>query len=652
MKVKTSPWIRRTLNALPKTLYETYDRMLVAIDDLYFEQTLRALQWLSLSKEVLTASQLAEAMSLDSTGTPAMDEDQRITVESILDVLPDFIAVLEHLNAPKSVDKEDVNGNEGENGDSNRHLLDSSPLKRLLHPRDTLRLAHFSIKEYLTSNDVRTGNAHRFALTEPERLCFFRRASLAYLISYVDSERRTGTEEDSALFPLLDYTLEYHHWYPSPEAQCACNDEADHVEMELALLTSKQRLNRWNTADDYDSPQPSAAFISSNKDEVSSLYVACLLGLHSSARRLIEKGEKPDLDEGYFGTPLQAALYKGHWRIAELLVENGADVNHRESHEMGSPLQAAVSNPENPAWQVQEAVSWLLRKHADPKQQGGKWGTALYAASLWGFEGAVRALVDAGAEVNAVGGEYGTALQAASYQCYVSIVKILLDAGAALNATGVGKGSALRGAACASTGELVRMLLDAGADVNASGDKHGTALQAASASLQGGEEIVSMLLHAGAKVNAASVETTTALQAASSESNKRIVRMLLDAGAEVNAVGGKEGTALQRASARRDGKQIVRMLLNAGAEVNAVGGWHGTALGAAHAFNRNKIAELLLGHGAKKLAYCEKCAWMGPNCPRCFDGDSEGSDDPEDRDGLEGCEDCENLGIRRKSPEV
>ncbi|KEZ43579.1 hypothetical protein SAPIO_CDS4505 [Scedosporium apiospermum] len=63
-------------------------------------------------------------------------------------------------------------------------------------------------------------------------------------------------------------------------------------------------------------------------------------------------------------------------------------------------------------------------------QGGGRFGNALQAASLGGYEAVARLLLEKGADVNAQGGYYGNALQGASSRGHEAIVRLLLEKGA------------------------------------------------------------------------------------------------------------------------------------------------------------------------------------------------------------------------------
>ncbi|KAF7976050.1 hypothetical protein HWV62_7962 [Athelia sp. TMB] len=288
-----------------------------------------------------------------------------------------------------------------------------------------------------------------------------------------------------------------------------------------------------------------------------------------------------------FAPSLYYASTLGLTPLVGKLIDNGADLN-----ELGGKWDTALqaASHENHL----EITRLLLEKGADVNASGGEYGTALQAASYRGHLEIVRLLLEKGADVNAARGTYGTALQVASYRGNLEIALLLVEKGADINATGGMFGTALYAASCWGQLDIVRLLLEKGADINATGGQYGTALQAAS--YEGYLEIARLLLEKGADINAAGEKYGTALQAASRGGHLEIARLLLEKGADINATGGAYGTALQAAS--RGGQlEIARLLLEKGADVNATGGAYGTALQVASYRGNLEIALLLLEKG-------------------------------------------------------
>src|SRR2546421_1290710 len=69
--------LKKALHTLPKTLPDTYDRILLQIDEEYQEIALKVLQWLAYSVRPLTLDEVAEALAV-RIGTFTIDPDDRL----------------------------------------------------------------------------------------------------------------------------------------------------------------------------------------------------------------------------------------------------------------------------------------------------------------------------------------------------------------------------------------------------------------------------------------------------------------------------------------------------------------------------------------------------------------------------------------------
>ena len=131
----------------------------------------------------------------------------------------------------------------------------------------------------------------------------------------------------------------------------------------------------------------------------------------SAVRFLLAHGEALDsLGENY---DLNGAVFHGHWRLCEFLIENGADVNHALAESGERPLHAALCKPDRPAYA--HIVRILLAHGADSNaatKPGAETGcfmrdcrtrgeTPLHRAGAFGTEEAIDLLLAAGAAVDA-----------------------------------------------------------------------------------------------------------------------------------------------------------------------------------------------------------------------------------------------------------
>jgi ankyrin repeat protein len=124
---------------------------------------------------------------------------------------------------------------------------------------------------------------------------------------------------------------------------------------------------------------------------------------------------------------LGSACFHGHWRLAEFLIESGADVNHQAEDTGETPLHAALSKSNR--WKYTTVVRLLLAHGADPnrttipeRETGAfmrdcrtKGETPLHRAAAFGNEEDIEALLAAGARVDAKDANGDTPLSWASW---------------------------------------------------------------------------------------------------------------------------------------------------------------------------------------------------------------------------------------------
>ncbi|RDW60559.1 hypothetical protein BP6252_11942 [Coleophoma cylindrospora] len=609
------PTLRLEMGRLPKTLDETYARILQNIPDVHQVFAVKLLNWLLGAKRPPTLHEMVEVFAIETDSELKFDPDRRF---------PEPRDVL--LICPGMIDSvQTISSNTGE------HV-------------EELQLAHFSVQEYLISDRVsKEIKIYHIQIISVDVTIF--RDCLHYIWSISNNEDVSSNSFKA--FPLLRYALLYLIEHAKALGPVEKKDIALILELFRSKVTfssfvkqyNKEQGNNWTlrlaegtTLLYYLSDRgvhevvkellAAGADVNAQGGEYGNALQAASFGGHEEiVKQLLAAGADVNAQGGYFGNALQAASFGGHEEILKQLLAAGADVNaqggwysnalqaaseggHEEimkqllaagadvnvqGGEYSNALQAASEGGH------EEIVKQLLAAGADVNAQGGDYSNALRAASERGHEEIVKRLLAAGADVNAQGGWYGNALQAASFGGHEEIVKQLLAAGADVNAQGGYFGNALQAASFGGREEIVKQLLAAGADVNAQGGKYGNALQAASKG--GHEEIVKQLLAAGADVNAQGGYYSNALQAASFGGHEEIVKQLLAAGADVNAQGGDYGNALQAASERRH-EEIVKQLLAAGADVNAQGGWYGNALRSASKGGHEEIVKQLLAAGA------------------------------------------------------
>jgi ankyrin repeat protein len=522
--------VRQALRDLPNGLDETYIRMLLSIDPDYHHQVTFVLEWLAFSLRPLSIGELAEAFVTDPENSPPFGE-RLFTPEDMLEYLPGLVTTV------------------ATRYDNTR-----------AHNR--IRLAHFSIKEYLVSKRIRSSKASHFAIVEQEAHTHIAESCLAYHLQA--SETEIASPKTIEKYMLWEYAAQY--WARHLELLDRSSWTERLILWAMQVLTEKSAalLNTVRVSGPIIWGKPRWEWGDLKIDALAPpLYYTTVWNCCQLTSHLLHNGARIDDIGGEHGTALNAAAYLGHAALLQILLDANPDVNLRIER-YGTTLITAARGGDT------KIVKLLLQHGSDIDLQDDIWGAALQAAARHGHDEIACLLLARGADVNAQGGEYGNAMQAAAYCGLHYIIDLLIGYGAHINANGGKYGSALQAASYGAKWSglsTMSRLLELGADVNQQGGIYGNALQAASYGL-------------------------------GTRPSDR-VQLLLDHGAHVNAQGGRYGNALQAAVFSKGGLKIVRILLKSGADVSARGGQYGNALQAAVIYDCPEIVQLLLAHGAK-----------------------------------------------------
>ena len=359
--------LRQTLDSLPETLDETYDRILCQIDPLYKREVLHILQWLTCSLRPLFLDEVAEIVAFD------VDSDDKFNVENRLAEPEDVLNMCSSLVINIETNSDD---------DQKDNKADDIPANSTSRTRVMVRLAHFSVKEYLVSDRILTGSAAFFRIDEEASNTRIGATGLSCLLLY-DENQFPSVLEFSTEFPLARYSAEFWHKHLS-----AISGTASLSPLSLAteLFLSKDKFRNWISLWDLDGGISSISTVNSDsniywpcrsKESLgSTLYYAVLTGLKDLVKALIEvqkdrdsqvgatsdsKLKRPGSDDGsatlqymrknayvnarggILHTPLEAASVSGRMDIVELLMNNGADPNIYDGK--GIPRFPSMSSP-------------------------------------------------------------------------------------------------------------------------------------------------------------------------------------------------------------------------------------------------------------------------------------------------------------------
>ncbi|KAH9009930.1 hypothetical protein EDB83DRAFT_2273005, partial [Lactarius deliciosus] len=299
--------LRRILEELPKSLDETYKRILKEINNANREHAYRLLQCLAVASRPLRVEELAEVLAFDLStgGIPKLISDWRWEdqEEAVLSACSSLVSVI--------VD------------DGSR----------------VVQFSHFSVKEFLISDRLAscTEEVSRFYIPIETSHMIISQACLGVLLRLDDGTDRNCAEK----IPLVQYAAEFWDGHVAiGNVELHIVDALDHffdtdrphfsawvrIRRRIELLT----VSSIHFGPLRDVPPPAAP-----------LYYAARKGFRGLVERLIlEHPEQVNHLGGQYGTPLHASIIDGHIEVVQLLFAHGADINSR-SGDNWTPLHNA-----------------------------------------------------------------------------------------------------------------------------------------------------------------------------------------------------------------------------------------------------------------------------------------------------------------------
>jgi ankyrin repeat protein len=507
------PSIRRILRELPKTLDETYERMLMEIDEEKRRYANRLFQCLVISIRPLRVEELAELFAIlpNEESTPGFNIGWR----------------------PE---------------DPEAFILSAcSTLVSIVYVQDgkVVQFSHGSVREYLTSSRIANSApvSHFHILPKPAHTVLAR-ACLSVLLQLDDTINRTKIQN----FPLAWYAAE--HWLDHARFEDVSSDVRD--AMDCLFDKNKPHFAAWLWLYDVEKCRRRWRLsLHPMQPDTVPLYYAVMCGFRSLAQRLLEAHPRDvNARGGDHGTPLHAAVHQEDLDLVVLLLERGADMESRDRHDQtalyvasscgyaevvrslidrGADLNVECGN--RGGWfkakwtplHVASKNGWLevaglLLVHGTGVNHQDNWGkSALHIASRHASSNLVRLLLDHGANAYALDNWGETALHEASSYGRITVVKSLLEYGANVDAMSKWGMTPLHCAAIKGHLEVIHLLLDHDADVNAQNEDRRTALDLAS--LNGHVQVVEVLLKRSADPHARTRTGETHFQLASSSSS-------------------------------------------------------------------------------------------------------------------------------------
>lgn len=613
--------LKKSLVSLPKTLDETYTRILKNIPDEHKHHTVRILQFLTFSERPLQINEIVDAIAVQ-TEKARFDPENRMPVpEEISGYCSSLVAIVSSQNPRSGQTKTEI------------------------------QLAHFSVKEYLLSKEDK--GIFTDCLIRSNAEIDITRVVLVYLAS-LDGEYDPETDSDAWLpsrigdeFPFAGYCAKY--WMD--HARIAEQGSEDIREQVFQFISRSNEVAYLNCLTLFNPDMPWEDF-----PELESLgpplYYASLHELRYAVDRLISEGADANevCENTTYGYALRAACEERHVEVVRILLDGGVCVDTFGGENGSTALVTAVSEG------LEGVARQLLDRDADPNIKGSYYDTdfrdwaeshPLEIATSKGSETLVEMLLEKGADVNDENGVCPALISACS-EDHEEVVRLLLHHGATVTARNSDQDNALTVASQLGHKGVVHILLEHPSSDPCMQDVRNDALIHARPETKDGQMIIEELLDNGADINSLSTrygKKMTALECAvafgqeesgvlflaekgaslfrisytSSNSwtfrespdgsNKRLfqvacqhgwvdlVRFLLSRNTGVQHSRGLYGDGLQTASYWKH-EDIVKFLLSNGSDVDAEPGEYGNALHAASSRGHLGIVECLLEQDA------------------------------------------------------
>ncbi|KAF5401982.1 Ankyrin repeat domain-containing protein 17 [Paragonimus heterotremus] len=295
------------------------------------------------------------------------------------------------------------------------------------------------------------------------------------------------------------------------------------------------------------------------------LTLACHGGYTELVRLLLERGADREHRDKKSHTPLHTAVYANQRAVVAVLLDYGAEIESQVDRTKDTALSIACCHG------MLEIVEELLNRGANKEHRNISDYTPLSLAASSGHVEVIQLLLRHGAEINSrTGSKLGISpLMLASMNGHTNAVRLLLEHGSDINAhIETNRNTALTLACFQGRHAVVSLLVERKANIEHRAKTGLTPLmEAASGDYV---EVGMILLHHGADVNAAPVPSSrdTALTIAADKGNAKFVNLLLKKGAIVEARNKKGATPLWLAS-NGGHLEVVQSLIQYNADVNS-----------------------------------------------------------------------------------
>jgi ankyrin repeat protein len=292
------------------------------------------------------------------------------------------------------------------------------------HPA-IVQFSHESLKGFLTSSSSRLQTSSpekytsRYHFSSEAANATLARVCINVLLRIDDTADKTQLMENS---PLALYAAQ--NWVQHTRQGNAATENQG--VMERLFDPSKSHFDAWIWMHDVDKGQSRTMGSLAERPSQRSatpLYYAALCGFTELVKHLASLRPEDSHDShGYYGTPLHAASYMGHYGVVLALLDSDPMMVYKIGDNQ-APLHAAYYGKHKQL----EIIELLLKRGAHVDAKGTLDNTLLHCASLDGRTDVVKLLLENKADVSAKNKNGWTPLHQAALRGRLEVAKYLLN---------------------------------------------------------------------------------------------------------------------------------------------------------------------------------------------------------------------------------
>jgi ankyrin repeat protein len=289
-------------------------------------------------------------------------------------------------------------------------------------------------------------------------------------------------------------------------------------------------------------------------------------------------------------TPLFYAVKEGQFAIADVLIENGANVNNHGINSMSLLIDAIIAS------QNSKIVKLLIRNNVYLNTKSKFGSTALHLAAIHGNLPIIELLINHGADLNTKNKFGRTALHLAAKHGYPSIGELMIKKGSDLNAKDMTENTALHIAVSYGHSKFADLLIDKKALLNEKNKSLDTPLHIAVS--KGNFELIKKLSLKGADINSKNNKEMTPLLISIEKEPIKTISFLIKNGSDTD-LKDKQGNSALFYAIKEGRLDVVKLLVTNNTKVNVKNRKGDTPMHYAAYRGHLNMVKFLIQNGAK-----------------------------------------------------